>query len=253
MSAFDTYRMMRDSTIQNNRMAEQDALEADRRNALSRAGKIYAAGDATGARNALLDRGMIDEGLQIERYDRQSQAQAREQQQAQRERQKAALVASAQGLRRLPMDQRWQAYQTRVLPVLQSEGVGQDILSQITDQVMTDADLDAVIMMSGGEVQQPRIIQGQRGALDVIDPYTQEIRNVRQAARDDAPNGYRWTEDGSLEPIKGGPADPRQAGTLAASRRAPRSNSSRSGGSSSARSAAPRSGASSLPPGFRVR
>ncbi|MDO9334930.1 MAG: hypothetical protein Q7T61_00885 [Caulobacter sp.] len=36
------------------------------------------------------------------------------------------------------------------------------------------------------------------------------------------PAGYRWTPDRSLQAIPGGPADPRVAGTLAGSKRAPR-------------------------------
>lgn len=37
-----------------------------------------------------------------------------------------------------------------------------------------------------------------------------------------APPGYRFTPDGNLQAIPGGPADPRQAGALAGSKRAPR-------------------------------
>lgn len=239
MSAFDTYRMMRDSTLQNNRMAERDMLEAEQRSALKAAGQAYAGGDAAGARNALLTGGMIDEGLALGRYDQQARQQSMAQQEATRERQRAALIAGAQGLRRLPAEQRWQAYQTRVLPILQEEGLGDDVLSQISEQVMGDADLDSVILMSGGDLAQPRYLQGQRGALDVIDPYTQEIRSVREAAPNDAPAGYRWAADGSLEAIRGGPADPRQAGTLAASRRAPRQSSGSSGSSRQSSPAVP--------------
>lgn len=228
------------------RQRAAEAEQAQQRNILREAGQAYAGGDASGARNALLSGGMIDEGLQIGRADAQAQQQAREQELAARDRQQSALVAGAMGLRRLPQDQRWAVFQSRVLPHLQREGLGGDILGQITPDVMDDANLDSVIMMSGGEPAQPRYLQGPRGALDVIDPYSSELRNVRAPQREDAPNGYRWTEDGSLEPIQGGPADPRTAGALAASRRAPKS----SGSSSRSRSSTtrPASAAPSTPP-----
>lgn len=235
MSAFDTYRQMRDSTLQNNRLAEQDLLREQDRNALRMAGTQYATGDATGARNALLSNGMIDEGLQLGRYDQQAARQSTLDEQAKRDRHFATLVAGAQGLRRLPAEQRWQAYQSRVLPILQQDGVDQSVISMITPDSLNDMDLDSLITAAGGEVEQPRYLQGQRGALDRIDPYTGDLINVRQAAREDAPNGYRWTADGALEPIQGGPADPRTAGALAASRRAPKAG--RSGGRSSSGSA----------------
>lgn len=168
MSAFDTYRQMRDSTLQNNRLAEQDLLREQDRNALRMAGTQYATGDATGARNALLSNGMIDEGLQLDRYDQQASRQATQDAQAQRDRHFATLVAGAQGLRRLPVEQRWQAYQSRVLPILQQDGVDQSVLSMITPESLGDMDLDSLITAAGGEVEQPRYLQGQRGALDRI-------------------------------------------------------------------------------------
>lgn len=230
------------------RQRAADAERAREQNTLREAGSAYAGGDSAGARNALLGAGMLDEGLALGRADAQAQQQALEQQEAARERQQAALVAGAMGLRRLPQEQRWAAFETRVMPHLQREGLGPDILGQITPEVMDDANLDSVIMMSGGEPAQPRYLQGPRGALDVVDPYSFELRNVREAQQQEAPNGYRWTEDGSLEPIRGGPADPRTAGALAASRRAPKSSGggSRSGSSGARPRSAP--AASSTPP-----
>lgn len=255
MSAFDTYRQMRDSTLQNNRLAEQDLLREQDRNALRMAGTQYATGDATGARNALLSNGMIDEGLQLGRYDQQASRQATLDEQANRDRHFATLVAGAQGLRRLPTEQRWQAYQSRVLPILQQDGVDQSVIAMITPDSLNDMDLDSLITAAGGEVEQPRYLQGQRGALDRIDPYTGDLTNIRQPERENAPSGFRWRADGSgVEPI---PGYVEGRATVAASTRAPRRG--RSGGGSPSRSSRPSSsgaaptGVTSLPPGFRVR
>lgn len=217
------------------RQRQADALANQNRNVLREAGQAYAGGNATDARNALLNGGMINEALQLGRYDQQAQRQATVDQQAQRDRHFATLVAGAQGLRRLPAEQRWQAYQTRVLPILQQDGVEQSVIGMITPDSLNDTDLDSLITAAGGEVAQPRYLQGQRGALDVIDPYTGQVSNVRPAAREDAPNGYRWSANGALEAIPGGPADPRTAGALASSKRAPKSGRSGGGSSGAAR------------------
>lgn len=238
MSAFDTFLNARDSTIRNGERAADRMDEVRRQNALRTAGQAYAGGDNTAGRNALLGSGMLNEAVAMDASGARQAQVARETQEADRERHASAVVAGAQGLRRMPAEQRWQVYQARVLPYLRQAGVGDDVLSQITEDNMGDADLDSVILMSGGEAAQPRYLQGQRGAIDAIDPYTGAIVSVRQAAREEAPNGYRWTPSGALEAIPGGPADPRQAGTLAGAKRAPKSagRGRSSGGSSSAAS-----------------
>jgi len=221
MSAFDTFRAMRDSGIRNSEAAAEAISQGLRQNALNQAGRAYASGDNAAGRNALMNRGMLDEAMGMDaNLARQAQATSQAQA-ADRERHAAAVIAGAQGLRRLPMEQRWQAYQARVAPYLKQSGVGDDLLSQITEANMGDADLDSVIMMSGGETPQPRYLQGSRGAIDAIDPYTGALTSVRAADREAAPNGYRWSASGALEAIPGGPADPRQAGTLAGAKRAP--------------------------------
>ena len=236
MDAFDTYIRARDSAAQNAARG-MEAMERGRQRAvMTEAGTALSSGNATGARNALYGAGMLDQGMALDQSMRQQDT-------AMRERQAAAFIAGAQGLRRLPAEQRWQAYEQRVMPYLRQMGVGDDVMRQITPDVLDDGSLDSVIMMAGGEVEQPRYIQGERGSLDRLDPYTDTITSIRapRAEVPTAPSGYRWNSQGALEAIPGGPADPRTAGALASSRRAPKSSGGggRGSSSSSARPAAP--------------
>lgn len=52
------------------------------------------------------------------------------------------------------------------------------------------------------------------GVKRYLDDGSQVFKNVQPAAQERAPSGYRWASDGSLEVIKGGPAD--QPKTMAA-------------------------------------
>lgn len=189
MSAFDTYIAARDSVLRNDERRQAAAEERRQRNALQGAGRSLAGGDASGARNALYEAGMLDQGMAIDRGQRQMDQDARE-------RQGAAFIAGAQGLRRLAPEERWQAYESRVAPYLRQMGVGDDVLGQITAEVMDDASLDSVIMMRGGEVEQPKTFQTRTGIVErdprtgayqerytvPVDPLEQELIRERIAA-----------------------------------------------------------------------
>ena len=234
MSAFDTYRQMRDSTLQNNRLAEQDLLREQDRNALRMAGKQYATGDATGARNALLSNGMIDEGLQLGRYDQQASRQATQDAQAQRDRHFATLVAGAQGLRRLPAEQRWQAYQSRVLPILQQDGVDQSVLSMITPESLGDMDLDSLITAAGGEVAKAETYNTRTGVVE-RDPYTGDYTVGYAVAPDPLEQELLQARIDATRAQVG----QRQASASAASARAAKTRSGGRSSSGSARSSSP--------------
>lgn len=241
MSAFDTFLNARDSTLRNGERSRAEFAQQNDRNLLRQASQAYASGDTDGTRNALAQAGDIGSIMSLDRNTAQADQQFTQQRLAAQERQKAVLVSGAQGLRRLPMELRWQAFQTRVLPILQEEGLDQATLAQINQDVMDDASLDSVIMMSGGEVEQPRYLQGSRGALDVIDPYSGKLTNIRQPESESAPSGFRWTADGTgVEPI---PGYVEGRSSVSAATRAPargRSSGGRSSGS-------PRPSSSSAP------
>lgn len=170
MPGFDPFIRAKAAAEQTGRQRTEDAYTEQQRNALSTAGQSFAAGDFGAASNALAGAGNIGDALQVSRYGTAQTNDRREQQQH-------ALVAVAQGLRRLPAEQRWQALQTRGLAALNQFGVDQSVIGQITQDHMADADLDAVIAMSGGTLP-------------------------------NAPSGFRFKSDGSLEAIPGGPEAP---------------------------------------------
>lgn len=239
MSAFDTYRMMRDSTLRNGENARAEQVQQNALLARQQAGGMIAGGDLSGGANALLGAGDIAGGMAVTNAGQAQQA-------ANRERQQATLVAGASSLLRVPANQRPAFFSQRVAPILQQEGLG-DYIAQITPDNMSDEELQGFVVALGGEVEDPRVLQGQRGAVDLYDPYTRTISNVRPAEQEQAPNGYRWGPDGALQAIPGGPADPRVVSTRAAAGRAPPRARSSGGGGSRAGGSAPAAAPSRKP------
>lgn len=196
------------------------------------AGNALATGDYQGAAGALYAGGNLRDGAAVQR---QGQVQADDL----RERQQSTVAAALSGLMYVPEAERPAMLQQRIAPMFQEVGLG-DYLSQITPDMLTDASLRAVASSMGGTVEKPQVLQGQRGQVDLYDPYTQQISNVREGVPEAPPNGYRWGADGNLQAIPGGPADPSVVGTVAERRRAPPRGRSGGGGSrGSSRSSAP--------------
>lgn len=225
------------------------AQNIDQSGARRRAGSAMAAGDRAGARNALGGAGMLDEVAAMDTADRQARREETEAEQATREQMRQFLLRGTTALRQAPEAQRGQIYQM-LRPTLE-QIYPPDVLQQIDRAHLTDDSLDALLSSLGGERPQARYIQGARGALDRIDPYTDELTNIRQPGRDDPPTGYRWKEDGTLELI---PGYVQGVDAVSDARRAP--PRARSGGASSGgagRPAAAPTGGRSLPPGFTIR
>lgn len=251
MSAFDTYRMMRDSTLRNGESARDEEAQQNALLARQQAGGMIAGGDLTGGANALLGAGDVSGGLDVINYGRRQDAAGIAAQRAGEDRQRATVLAGAQGLMRLPEEQWLPAFTSQVAPALEEVGLGH-LVGQIAQDGITRQELEAVIASLGGEIEDPRVLQGQRGAVDLYDPYSRSITNVRPAAAEEAPNGYRWAQDGSLQAIRGGPADPQVVSSRAAAGRAP--PRARAAGGAPRASGAQRSPAGGgLPPGFTVR
>lgn len=220
-----------------------------------RAGNALASGDRQGAMNALGGAGMLGEVEALAQNDRQAQQAERQASAARQDEMRQFLLRAGTALRTAPMERRQDVY--RMLRPTLEQIYDPEVISQLDRTDLSDANLDSLLSALGGETQRFNT----SGAVIEVGPGG-GVRTLYETERhDDAPNGYRWTEDGSLEPIPGGPADPRQVGSIASSRRAPPRSSggggSRSSGGSSGASRpaapAPRSGTGALPPGFTVR
>lgn len=226
--------------------------------ARNQAGRAYAGGDARGAANALASGGLSQEAAELEYAQTRREALLNEQERAQAEQRVTFLRRGVSALQAVPYEQRNQAFD-QLAPQLEPL-VGPEVMAQLRAADKSDAALAAFGAAIGQEAQRLQLFQTRQGDIVGVNPQTGEQRMVYDGPEQtpDAPNGYRWTADGSLEAIPGGPADPRVAGGLAASRRAPSRGSSgggsrRSGGGSSPVAPAAPSGGSSLPPGFTVR
>lgn len=247
--AYQTFLSAKAAQEATNRNRTEDAYVGQQRNALMGAGQQFAAGDISGASNALAGAGMLDDALAVGRYGT-AQTTAAE------DRRFDAIAAVAQGLRRLPAEQRWQAYQSQGLAGLRAHGVGDDIITQITPEMMDDGQLELVISAYGGEVQDPSYQNVGGGRIVQTDPYGGPITEAYVAPRDPLDDEYRRAQIDAQKAL----VPQRQASAEAAQARAARSRAGpapRSGGSSggSSRPAAP-SGpqtGGALPPGFTIR
>ena len=195
------------------------------------AGNALAQGDYQGASGAFLGRGMIDEGLCVQRLQHVQQDRQAAQQQQLSEQQKAAagervqfLMRAAQTLRGLPADQRGQVLQSQILPAMANlPGFDPEMLSQIAQSDLSDGSLDVFSQSLGAEADKYQLFQTRGGDIVRV-PVGGGQGGLAYDAPDQPeapPTGYRWGADGSLEAIPGGPADPRVAGARAAATRAP--------------------------------
>lgn len=216
------------------------------------AGNLLASGDTQGAQNALYGAGMIDQGNALaDRQQRQAateldtryrQAQidnlGADNQRAEAKQKLEWMGDAAQGLRRVPMEQRKAALQQYIMPTLQAMGLPQEALQQLAGANLTDEELDAFAQAMGAEAEKLTFYNTSLGIVAVDPRGNARMAYETPPAPPTPPQGYRYRADGStLEAIPGGPADPKTAGALSASRRAPRAG----GGSA---------GVPPLPPGF---
>lgn len=154
MSAFDTYRAMRDSTLRNGERARDEMRQVGQQNVLMAAGQSYAAGDTAGASNQLAVNGMLPEALQLDQSVRSNANADIAAGRATEDRQRSTVLAGAQGLMRLPETQWMEAFTGQVAPALQEVGLGH-LVPQIAQDGITRQELEAVIASLGGEVASP--------------------------------------------------------------------------------------------------
>jgi hypothetical protein len=206
-----------------------DGLAQDR--AKRQAGNALAQGDYQGAQGAFFGRGMIDEGMGVQRLQQGQQDRAAAQQQQLSEQEKAAagervqfLMRAAQTLRGIPAEQRGQMLQSQILPAMGNfPGFDPEMLAQIAQSDLSDQTLDTFSQALGAEATKYQLFQTRGGDIVRV-PVGGGQGGLAYDAPDqpeEAPNGYRWRPDGGLEAIPGGPADPRVVGTRAAAGRAP--------------------------------
>jgi hypothetical protein len=193
------------------------------------AGNALAGGNYQGAQDALYGRGMLDEGLAVQQ--RQFGLQDREmgQQAAQAEAAKKAAAERAQkGMAILgwmagqPEDQLDALYSSDLRPWLE-ETLDPEMLARVDAAPKTLANVNLLRAAIGAEAQKLTGVSLGRGGYGAFDPMTGTLDVLREPMQEpeDAPVGYRFTESGDLAVIRGGPADPRVAGALAGSKRAP--------------------------------
>lgn len=229
------------------------------------AGNALAQGDYRGGANALLQGGMLKDGMDVQAFDQKRQAQAQEQERAMQEQAKAAQVQSlktmlggAQSLLQVqgatPEEvaaNRKQVYQTQVRPLLEQQGVPPELLAKFDTSGFTDQELQPFVTTLGGELQKPewQIVNPGNGqqpyAVDRRDPTSfQPIGPERKGPtgewKEVGGNLWFFPADGS-RPQKGDPTTPKPK-TYAP----PRARSG--GGGGGAPSAAPRSYGSGATP-----
>lgn len=130
----------------------------------------------------------------------------------------------------MPYEQRKAAWQ-RLAPALSDElGIAPEVLATVdpTDEWIVAKKIE------GAEFEEKAKTFQTKGG-DIVSVQGDDAEVVYDSPNDTtAPPGYRWTPDGALEAIPGGPADPRQAGKLAGAKRAPPKPRKAAGGSSAA-------------------
>jgi hypothetical protein len=188
------------------------------RRTMNSAGNALAGGDYRGGANALLQGGMLDQGMGLLNYDQRNQeAQAKAMQQqaeaakAQQAESMKSMLGGAQSLRQLPPEARAAAYQAQVRPLLEQMGLDGQILAHLDGSDFSDGQLDPFIATLGGELQKPewQIVNpggGQQAyAVDKGDP--SNFRPVGPEGRQKAevvegPDGlYERQADGSWKQV----------------------------------------------------
>ncbi len=182
------------------------------------AGNALAQGDYRGGANALLQGGMLKDGMDVQAFDQKRQAQTQEQERAMQEQAKAAQVQSlktmlggAQSLLQAPPEQRAEVYRTSVRPLLEQQGVPPELLAKFDTSGLTDQELQPFVTTLGGELQKPewQIVNPGNGqqayAVDKADP--SNFRPVGPEGRQKAevvegPDGlYERQGDGSWKQV----------------------------------------------------
>ena len=125
-------------------------------------------------------------------------------------------------MKTLPPEQLDGAYQSFLRPFLE-QTLTPEMMAQVDAAPKTPENVDLLLTAMGAEAEKLTGVSLGRGGYGAFNPTAGTLEVLREPMQepDDAPVGYRWTESGDLAVITGGPADPRVAGALAGSKRAP--------------------------------
>jgi hypothetical protein len=232
-----------------------DLMQGFRDNqARQQAGNALAGGDYRGGANALLQNGMLSQGMDV-RQAGAAQDKARQERESALKAEGFKLMLDGEAaLSSVPLEQRRAVLNGQVIPLLQARGAPAELLQQLQqlpDDGLSDQGLQVFRQALGGELQKVQAFQS-GGQVTGVDPQTGQQRWQAQVGPEQppaAPAGYRWNGS-NMEFIPGGPADPRVRGGLAAAGRAPPRPRARAAGG--APGAAPSQTYSDVPPGAVV-
>jgi len=134
------------------------------------AGNALASGNVNSAINALGGAGDLQSVRALQADERtQSEAQ-REREQEERTQKLTFIGRAAESMRRVPADQRDQAWQ-QLRPVFADMGYPPELLAQMDSTPKTDENLNSVIVAAGREVESPAYQNAGNGYFMRSDPY----------------------------------------------------------------------------------
>lgn len=165
-----------------------EGLAADK--ARRTAGDALTQGDYGGAQNALYGRGLLDEGNAVA----QQQRQMNEQEKADAKERVQWLGQAATALRKLPAEQRRNAFDQHVKPVIAMMPGMDDpqVLAQIEASDFSDQTLDAFMAALGQEAQKYQLFQSDSLGVVAVDPNNPaDFRTIVEPKADPLDDEYR--------------------------------------------------------------
>jgi len=134
------------------------------------AGNALAGGDYRGASNALLQNGMLGDGMDVMQAGQTRDKAAADAAKLRQGEGLKAILDGGQSLLRVPAEQRRQVYEGQIVPLLRQRGVPDELLQQMGQSTFTDQELQTFVGGLGGELQKPEwqiLNMGERGAYAV--------------------------------------------------------------------------------------
>jgi len=162
------------------------------------AGNALAGGDYRGASNALLQNGMLGDGMEVMQAGQTRDKAAADAAKLRQGEGLKAILDGGQSLLKVPADQRAAVYQSQLVPLLKARGVPDELLQQMGQSTFTDQELQTFITGLGGELQKPEwqiLNMGARGAyaVNAADPTQRQTLFEPQAETSKlykGPDGY---------------------------------------------------------------
>lgn len=138
------------------------------------AGNALAGGDYRGGANALLQGGMLGDGMDVMQAGMTQDKARQDQEKTAKAEGFKVLLDGTEALSTVPLEQRRAMLQSQIIPLLQSRGAPPDLLQHLTslpDDGLTDQSLVAFRQALGGEMQKLQTFQS-GGTVVGINPQT---------------------------------------------------------------------------------